>query len=203
MDPLRRALADNLGKTLTPELCVLLEAIAGRIAPDPTPIDLGQFEPRDCGNGYVIAPERFDNVLQELKPLHEMHWLETEKHRHGLVLKPAYEAMSADDRYGNLLQFTVRRAGDLVGNLRMYVHESRHTDNRIASEDTLHVHPEHRDGMLGLKLVRYAESCMSKLPRVAEIECNSKTLNKADVLMRRLAYSPVGIMFHKYLKDTA
>jgi GNAT superfamily N-acetyltransferase len=199
MDPLRRALADNLGKTITPELCVLLEAAAGRIAPDPTPIDLAQFEPYAHGD-YVISVERFDSVLPELLPLHDLHWYETELHRHGLALKPNYQAMSAHDGAGNLLQFTVRHLGALVGNLRMFVLPSMHTDGRIAEEDTLFVHPDHRDGMLGLKLLRYAESCLRKIG-VESIEANSKTLNNADVLLRRMGYTPVAIMFHKILKD--
>lgn len=196
MDPLRRALADNLGKTLTPDLCVLLEAATGRIE---NPIDLGQFEPYEHGD-YLIGVERFDAVLPELLPLHELHWSETELHRHGLALKPNYAAMSAHDRAGHLLQFTVRNAGTLVGNLRMFVLPSMHTDGLIAEEDTLFVHPDHRDGMLGLKLLRYAEACLRQIG-VESIEANSKTLNNADVLLRRMGYTPVAIQFHKILKD--
>lgn len=195
LDSLRRALADSIGQELTPALCASIENRA-RVIPDHS-IDLSLFEPRIAGP-YVLHVERFTSVLPELMPLHEVHWLETEKHRHGLALAPNYAAMAADDLAGHLLQFTVRCDHRLVGALRMYVMQSRHSDNLLAEEDTLFIEQAHRTGLLGLKLLRYAEECLA-LIGVREISANSKLVNGADALMRRMKYEPVAMQFHKIL----
>lgn len=189
-----------MGQVLTPELCAAIEVDASR--PVDRSIPLGQFTPLVKGD-YVIQIERFAAVQDELHPLHLLHWRETEKHRAGLAMLPDYQAMRDDDRAGRMLQFTVRHADtrQLVGNLRMYVYPSRHSQTLSASEDTLFLLPEHRGGHLVLHLLRYMESCMRKLG-VREINGNSKTLNRADVLLRRLGYTEVAIQFHKFLEET-
>jgi len=186
-----------MGQVLTPEICAAIEVEAS-VAPDLS-IPLEQFEVVRVGE-YLIQAERFRDVLPELQPLHEAHWLETEKHRQGLRLEPDYDAMAADERAGRLLQFTVRHTGALVGNLRLYVVQSRHTRNLLAVEDTLYISPAHRGGLLGLKLVRYAESCLVSIG-VREIEADSKLINNADVLMRRRKFDAVAIKFHKIIKE--
>lgn len=205
MNPLRRALADNLGKTLTPELCVLIERGA-HVTPDHS-IDLTLFHPRVLADGYVIAVEKFADCLPELRPLHEVHWLETENYRHGLALKPNYEGMKAFELAGNLLQITVRYEGKLVGGVRMYVTRSWHTDTLLASEDTLFLLPAHRNqaSWLAMKMLRYTLSCLEVLrdargEEVIEIDANSKLVNRADVLMRRLFGEPVALQFSRIFR---
>ena len=193
----RRAIAARIGQVLTPALCAAIEEDAS-VMPDLS-IPLDQFETVRVGD-YVIQTERFRDALPELKPLHEAHWQETESARHGLELAPDYDAMAADERAGRLLQFTVRHCGALVGNLRMYVLQSRHSANLVAVEDTLYIAPAHRGGLLGLKLLRYAEQCLVQIG-VREIDANSKLVNGADVLMRRMKYTPVAIQFHKLIKE--
>lgn len=194
----RRALGDRIGQVLTPALCAAIEADAS-VMPDLS-IPLEQFQPAAVTGGYVLAVERFADVLEELKPLHAEHFAETEGHRHDLPLDPDYDAMAADDRAGRLLQFTVRHDGALVGGLRMYVLLSRHTKTLFAEEDTLFITPAHRGGLLGLKLLRYAEQCLVQIG-VREIDANSKLVNGADVLMRRMKYTPVALQFHKIIKE--
>ena len=193
----RRAIAARIGQVLTPAICAEIEVEASAVADLSIPLE--QFETVRVGD-YVIQAERFAAVLPELRTLHEAHWLETEKHRQGLALEPDYDSMAADERMGRLLQFTVRHCGALVGNLRMYVVQSRHTRNLVAVEDTLYIAPSHRGGLLGLKLVRYAEQCLVQIG-VREIEANSKLVNGADALMRRMRYEPVAIQFHKIIKE--
>lgn len=194
----RALLTEHLGQELTPSLCAELELVA-RSAPDLS-IDLAQFQPLTYG-GYTIRPERFAAVVDELHPLHQLHWQETEKHRHGLPMAPNYAAMAASERAGQMLQFTARApGGELVGHVRMYLGTSRHTQTLFGEEDTLFLHPAHRGGFLVMALMRYAEQALRQLG-AREIRADSKLLNKADVLMRRLGYSPVALKFHKFLED--
>lgn len=194
--PLRRALAARLGMQLTPEVAAAIEmAVLGLREP----IDVSQMEPLECGE-YAISATRLRPVLEELHELHRQHWQETERHRHGLPLRPNYHYMLQRDLEGTLLQFVVRKDGQIVGHLRMYVGMSLHSGTKFAEEDTLFVAPEHRTAMLGLKLLRYAEKCLLSIG-VREIRADSKLINKADVLMRRLGYTPVATKFVKIFPE--
>jgi hypothetical protein len=196
---LRDALGSHLGRVLTPEVAVAIFEAAVQSRAEP--IDIDQFEPLEA-DGFVIRAERFVKVLPELQPLHEEHWIETEKYRHGLELKPDYDAMAERERAGRLLQFTARRDGMLAGHLRMYLGQSLHTQTLFAEEDTLFVRKQYRGGFMVMKLMRYAEAALLQLG-VREVRANSKVgVNRADVLMRRLGYAVVAMQFVKFFKES-
>lgn len=197
IDQLRKVLAEHVGKELTPEVCHVIDRTA-RFTPDLS-IPLEQFAP-EVYQGYTLQVERFADVMAELDPLHQAHWLETEKHRHGLTLMPNYDLVLSRERAGGLLQFTARDAGGIVGHVRMYLARSVHTSTLFAEEDTLYISPAHRGSFLVMALMRYAERCLRQAG-AREIRADSKLLNKADVLMRRLGYKPVALKFHKFFED--
>lgn len=181
---------------MTPVVASKLEA-AFFAVPDES-VDVSKYEPlayKDC----VIRLEKFADVLPELHPLHVLHWGETERHRHGLKMRPDYEQMALRERRGRLVQVTARKAGVLVGHLRMLLCTSVHTQTEYGEEDTLFIAPEHRGGFLVMQMMRYAEGVLLDLGAL-EIRANSKLVNRADVLMRRLGYEPVAIQFVKVFK---
>lgn len=194
--PLRQALAQHLGQVLTPEVAVAIELAAASL-------EDRAFEPASFGvlehGAYRIGVERFTDVIGELHALHVEHWLETEVWRHRLPLNPDYIAMAAMERAGRCIQFTVRHQGVLVGNLRVFIHTSLHTQTRFASEDCLFIRKEHRGGFLAMGLIRFAERSLIAIG-VDEIRVNSKVVNNADVLMRRMRYQPVALQFVKVLE---
>lgn len=194
--PLRQTLGAHLGQVLTPELAAALELAA---LPPVVPIDIGDFKPLRHGD-YTIAIERFSDVLPELHALHVLHWQETELHMKGIPMNPDYQRMQNAESAGKLLQFTVRKDDELVGNLRMYLFMSAHTQTPYASEDTLFIKPESRGGFLVMELMRYAERVIFALG-IKEIRVNSKLVNKADVLMRRMRYQPVSLEFVKFSQE--
>lgn len=195
---LRQALTDHLGQTLTPEVAAAIESLA--LAGNRSPIDPKQFSAEQHGR-YCFQVERFQDILAELHELHVMHWAETERYRHGIALNPNYLAMAELENAGRLIQFTIRDELDtLVGNLRMYLAESLHTQTRYASEDTLFIAPQARGGFTVMAFMRYAERVLRSLG-IKEIRANSKLVNKADVLMRRMGYTPVSLEFVKFFED--
>ncbi|RYY55499.1 MAG: hypothetical protein EOO24_63210 [Comamonadaceae bacterium] len=198
----RMAMAKHLGKVMTPEVAAAIEAEA--FAEPEQAIDPDRFDPVRHGD-YTIRVESFRSIVDELDPLHREHWLETERHRHGLALNPNYGRIEAMERAGHVAQFTVRRGhapgGELAGHLRMYQVESLHTQLPVAQEDTLFLRPGHRPGgHLMVSLLRHAERVHTALG-ASEIQANSKVINGADVLMRRLRYQHVGNQFSKILKE--
>jgi L-amino acid N-acyltransferase YncA len=193
---LRAAMVRHLSLQLTPAAAAAIEAEAFHV-PEAS-IDPTRFAPVQHGH-YSIQVESFRGILEELAPLHAEHFAETEKHRHGLQLRPDYDGIAARERAGRALQFTVRRDGELAGHLLMYLFRSTHTQTLVAEEDTLFMRPAHRGGMTAVALLRYAERVLIELG-VREIRANSKLINNADVLMRRMRYQPVAIQFVKMLR---
>jgi hypothetical protein len=198
LDVFRQTLAAKLGRVLTPEDAVEIET-AFFSQPDHShnPSKFGRL----IHGGYTIQAERFSDIVAEMHELHLQHWGETEKHRHGLAMNPDYDGFTTRERAGNLIQFTMRtESGELVGNLRMFIATSMHTQTRYASEDTLFIQPQHRGGFGVMALMRFAEQSLVALG-VREIRVNSKLVNKADVLMRRMGYDPVALEFVKIFRD--
>lgn len=193
---LRDALAAHFNRVITPEVATeILRAAC--VQPDRShdPAKFGRQEYR----GIVFQAERLADILEELKPLHQEHWLETEKHRHGIALNPDYDFLLAKERAGELLQFTARIDGALVGNLRWYIGLSCHTQTSFAEEDTLYLTPSARGAFTAVNFIRFSESALRSIG-VHEIRADTKLVNNAGALLRRLHYKPVAMRFIKFLE---
>jgi len=195
---IRQVLSEHIGKVLTPDLACDIELAATSPQESPiNPVSFGETE----HDGYEIRAERMADILPELHPLHEAHWQETEGYRHGFSLNPDYLRYQAIERAGGLIQFTARKDGELVGNLRLFMSESLHTQTSLVTEDTIFLKPEHRGGFLAMAMLRFGEDAVRSLG-AQEIRSNSKLVNRADVLMRRMKYEPFAIQFAKFFKES-
>ena len=65
----------------------------------------------------IIAHECLANVKQDILPLLEKHWLETEPNQETILLNPDWEQYALLDLAGILHIFTARNEGILVGYL--------------------------------------------------------------------------------------
>lgn len=195
LQQLRTALVAFLGQELTPEVATQIE-MAARYQEDLShdPAKFGSKEYK----GLVFAVERLGDIVDEIHPLHEQHFQETEKHRLGFGLNVDYARMLASERAGTMIQFTARaiNTGLLVGNIRMYVQTSLHTGTLYASEDTYYVLPEYRKGFAALRFWQYMEDCMLSIG-VREIRTDSKVVNKVHKLNEYCGYKHVA---NKYVK---
>lgn len=190
---LRSALASCLGEVLTPEVAAWIESQS-------LDSEDRSHDPEKFGKvnykGVVLQVERLSDILDEIHPLHEAHFAETEVHRHGLPLDVDYDYMVEMERRGQMLQFTARCEGELVGNIRMYIQTSLHTGTLYATEDTFYVLPEHRKGWLALKFWRYMEDCVKAIG-VREVRTDSKVVNNVHRLNEYCGYTHVA---NKYVK---
>jgi hypothetical protein len=122
-------------------------------------------------------------------------------------LKPDYGYMAAKERRGELLQFTARINGALVGNLRVYLFDDLHTGTRGANEDTLYLAKRARIGFTASRFIDYAERCLAEVG-VEDVWIDTKILHDEQgkvirdvgVLMKRQGYDHVANKFHKRLK---
>lgn len=187
-------LAKHAGETITLSTA---SAMVLELFPDRS------FSPEVFGvqewEGYSLQCERLADVMPELHLQHEAHYAETEKYRAGIPMDPDYERMKEAEKAGALLQFTAREkaTGALVGNMRVNISRSMHTQTLACTEDTFYLYPEHRGGFLAIKLWRFVEKAVVEIVGVQEIYFDSKLANKADMMARYLKYEPIATRFVK------
>jgi len=191
----RSAMVKYLGQELTPEVAAAIEAEAFQ-TPD------NSHNPKKFGSkeykGMFFQAEKFADIVDEIHPLHEAHFQETEKHRLGFGLNMDYDQLKSYERAGRMVQFTCRdiESGKLVGNIRMYIDTSLHTGTLYATEDTYYVLPEFRLGFAALRFWQFMEDCLKSIG-VREIRTDSKVLNKVHKLNEYCGYKHVA---NKYVK---
>ena len=186
----------NMGLPLTWDLAADIYVAAGRIETLVSPSDLERIQPR-IYEDTVFARERMEDIVEEMKLLHEAHWHETEAHwheteahRHGLTLNPDYDIFIRYERAGRYVLFTLRNNGRLQGNCALYLDKSTHTQTLLATEDTLYLLPEARKRRAATRFIEYCENAL-KLLGVKEINVSVKTVNKAGRFFSMLGYRHV------------
>lgn len=167
-------LAPYIGQTLTPGAA---ESILLQFQPEGHPIDLSAIEPQRCGV-LTFRAERLLDIIEEMKVLHEMHWRETEHHRHAEGLHMDYDALALEEQRGTMIQFTARDGDKLVGNFRLYLRRDRHTGVRFAAEDTLYLMPEYRRGRNALRFLDYPREPLRAMG-YRKFEADVKDVNPA------------------------
>lgn len=192
---LHEVLWRNQGQVLTPEL--IIGILQGAQFEPPRYIDLQQFEPEVSGS-YTFHIERIADIVSEIHPLHEQHWQETEKHRHGLGLNYNYDVYALNDRRGKFLQFTIRKGGELVGYSGMNLYPSTHTQTLVADEDSLFLRKDCRGGRTIFRFIAYIDKCLTQIG-VKEVRLSAKILNATDKLLVKCGFTPVATQLVKFL----
>ena len=106
---------------------------------------------------YTMSLENFKDTYLELDPLYRKHYAEmTDRLKgQGIEMSPyaprLNEYGAACDR-GDLLTFVLRFDGVACGYSNIYITNDMHNQDLIATEDTIFVLKEHRNG-IGKKLV--------------------------------------------------
>jgi hypothetical protein len=196
---LLRILKANIGIPMTPEIAADIYVLANRL---PTVVSrdvIDKIRPSDY-QGFTFAVERMEDIVDEMRPLHQAHWNETEAHRHGLPFNPDYQTFVRYERAGRFILFTLRSDGVLLGNCAMYLSPSAHTQTLIATEDTLYFLPEARIGNMAGNFIAYCENALQSLG-VREINVSVKTVNKAGRFFKMLGYKHVENGLSKVLEN--
>jgi hypothetical protein len=192
-------LKNNIGKPITSEIaadiCTLADALPQLI----TPIEIANI-PYAREGDFIFWIEKMADIEEEMKPLHQAHWKETESHRHDLELNPDYATFTRYERAGRYILFTMRKWGKLVGACAMYLSPSTHTQTLIATEDTLYLLPEARQGKAAKEFIYYCETALQLLG-VREISVSVKVVNKAGRFFQMLGYQQTEIGLTKILED--
>lgn len=151
-------------------------------------------------NGVVFNAEPLVDCLEAIKAQHKLQWDELDQSAKGLVLNPDYQRLLEGNALGRYVIFTARKDGNLVGNCGVWLYNSTHTQDLMASEDTLFLQKEHRKGRTGIKFFQYCESVLKELG-VVEISFSVSPSNNVWKVWERLGYSIKTYQMAKVIKD--
>ena len=98
----------------------------------------------------------FDN-LDETMVMWKDHWNEQkEEELRGVEFCPAVDYFRYLEENGNFAHITVRKGTELVGHFGVSFGINKQTSRRVAGDDFFYIKPDHRKGMLGIKLIKFA-----------------------------------------------
>ena len=146
----------------------------------------------------IFAVERLRDCWDEIMPLANAHWNETQQHRHQQPFKPSLERYAQYEEMGCYIQFTARVDGLLVGYGGLYIVPSMHTQELICTEDTWYIAPDHRKGLSAIKFFRFMEDeCRRR--GVKEVTLTEPVTTRVGIIHKRLGYKHVANMRSKHL----
>lgn len=108
---------------------------------------------------YEITLEKLTDTYRELEPLYVQHYSEMVERLRGQGIElspynPRFAEYGAASERGDLLTFVLRFDGKACGYSNIYLTHDMHNQDFIATEDTIFVLKEHRNG-IGKLLVRF------------------------------------------------
>lgn len=138
------------------------------------------------------------NLLEEIKPLLEMHWKEI-AHYPDILLDPDYATYLKMEDAGLLRCFTVRLDRILTGYLVYFLYPNIHyKSSRQAVQDILYVRPDRRGMMLGKRLIEFAREELTN--EKVQVEYQHIKAKHKDTLGRLLEHTGSELMDLVYTK---
>lgn len=146
---------------------------------------------------HKIAHECMANVKEDIKPLLDKHWAETEPNQDTIPLDPDWNEYALLDQMGILRIFTARKDGALIGYCVVMMSKSiHHKDHLFASTDVIYVKPEFRKSTTGAELIKFAEA-HCKENGASLMTLNMKVDFPFDGLMQRMGFNLLERVYHK------
>jgi GNAT superfamily N-acetyltransferase len=114
---------------------------------------------------FLIGRIEIRSAVEDIKPLHAAHYVETEKYKLRHKAGFNYEHMASCQEAGMMHAFGARLVDSqqLIAYLFVYVTPSTHDSSLVASDDGYYVVPEYRGSGLGRRLLQYSEKRLKEL----------------------------------------
>jgi GNAT superfamily N-acetyltransferase len=151
-----------------------------------------------------IGIERMSDILEEIAPLYEAHYAETEEEYLDDPYDPDWARLFALEEDGGYVVFTVRKAMELVGYIQYHVFRDLHTQRVFtAREDCLYIKPEARGLKLAPKLLNFAEYGLQQLGCKYVGMTSKSPVGGPDIrpFLEKRGYRFVAEYFSKKLED--
>lgn len=148
--------------------------------------------------GVYFQREAMGDLIGEIQPLLEDHWREV-AHYPDIPLDPAWNTYRGFEADGQLHCYSARENDELIGYVVFFVRPNHHYQGSLqAWQDVLFMDREHRVGMAGVRLIKYAERRLAA-EGVQVVYHHAKRTNKVGGLLVRLGYELVDEIYAKRL----
>jgi GNAT superfamily N-acetyltransferase len=115
-------------------------------------------------NEYAVGCQRLEDVVEEIRPVHETHYREIETNYLDQPFEPGYDRYVHLEQNGQFVLFTVRQNSTIVGYLQYYISRDMHAEGMYtAREDAFYLLPEVRGQGLAPVVLDFAEHFLQKL----------------------------------------
>jgi len=144
--------------------------------------------------------EFLSTVKEDALELIELHYKEIALNQDKIKLNPDWEVYSELEQQGKLKIFTARTGLKLVGYFVVVVDVNLHyKDHTFASNDIIYLHKDYRKGFAGVKLIKFAEACLTE-DGVSILTINTKVHQPFDKVLERLGFNLIERVYSKYLQ---
>lgn len=107
--------------------------------------------------------ENWSDVFPEMEHLWPLHWEEVAGDKDVIKLDPDFESYAALEKIGTLHVVTARSAGQIIGYHISIVRPHLHYRTSLSAfTDVYYIHPDHRKGMVGVKLFKEVEKTLKQ-----------------------------------------
>lgn len=147
----------------------------------------------------TYSKELLCQVVNEVDALLALHYEELTLNKDRVKLAPMWKQYAALEMDGKFHVFTARDEGALVGYAAFFVNQHLHyAALTTAMNDVLFLHPDHRLGMTGIRLLKYCESELKKLG--AQKLCWHAKLDTSLIpILQRLGYATEEVSLARFI----
>ena len=146
---------------------------------------------------YVFAIEPIGPCLADTMEMWEAHYLEQgEEAARGFPLKPDIAQFFTLEKSGHFEYITSRCDGVLAGHFGLMISRNRQTSLLFGGDDFLYLKPEHRRGMHGIDLIKFARE-RSFARGAVEFGISFRAFGSVDItpLLKRIGFFPASNLF--------
>lgn len=149
----------------------------------------------------LFQEEKLDDILEEIKPILDVHWEEIALNRDKIKLNPDYDKYRELNNNGMVKIFTARDDGKMVGYFVVTInHHLHYKDHKFAINDIIYLKKELRALGIGKTLIQFVEGKLAE-DGVSVLTINTKIHQPFDGLMENLGYSCIERIYSKYIGE--
>mgnify|MGYP001250854184 FL=1 len=145
--------------------------------------------------------ENFYTLKQQVDELFQKHWEEIALYKDKMKLNPDWEFYEHLYQEGMLGLYTARKGSKLIGYFVVIAKPHPHyKDHLVAANDIIFVDPDHRKGLVGYKLIKFAKENLKQLG-VSVLAVNIKVHKPFDKVLQRLGFENTERLYTVYLGE--
>lgn len=138
-------------------------------------------------------------VVNDVGELLKLHYQELTLNKDRIALNPMWERYAALEQADAFVVFTARDDGQLIGYSAFFVNRHMHYGDLVmCNNDVLFLHPDHRTGRTGIKLIRYCEDqALAMFEKNFSLTWHAKDNTPLADILRRMGYTLQDLIFSK------